>query len=267
MAVTFFETQVPFAKTGIPISLSQKQIDEMFKRAMNTASEELKERKVSVVFIEYANQQPISSPIDYNCDLLLGIVQNGQTEPIDIFELKALDGQSIKTEKDLADEIVKKVEQHLIAKKTKGILFSASGSKFDTRKLDEKWRFGIDEKGYLTIAGHRLASKSINDRYNPTLAESINSYTVIRLVFEEPNKIRLLDEYDLVHNQSCMYINVEKTHDIAASKIVKRKRVDAANYQGDGYYLLERDVLTHDRKKALSKVLMTFPLLGQTKGV
>ena len=259
MSALSFNSLAPFAKTGVSAAqLSQQMIHDQFYEALEKVNLEVQKRcDVSAIFIEHAPKEPASTYVDPTRNLLLGIAHEGASEPISILDLKALDG-SIKTVEDLVLEISFKVEQHLTAKKTAGILFSASGSKFDTRKLDEKWQAAIDQQGYFTINDNRLVYTVPDGRFLPIKADRLASYTQFRLVFEEPNKIRLFDDYDFIRpDHRGMLINVEKIHQIAVSQLVKGFEEDAKSYKGD-YYLLERDTLTDPKKEHLYGVLCFF---------
>ena len=136
-------------------------------------------------------------------------------ELIDIVYLQCATGDALKTFNQLGEEILKKVAQHLAAKKTAGICISASGSKFDTRGLTKN-KVSIDSAGYLTVNGQRI-TVFLGEKYIELLAERLRGYTILRFI-EEEGAIRIFDEYDLMRaDKKGMYIDLK-----GPSPVIKR---------------------------------------------
>lgn len=168
-----------------------------------------------------------------------------------------MDEISIKSEEELASEIVLKVKQHLSAKKIDKMIFSTSGSKFDTRLL-KNHDVSIDTADYLTVDNRRIAIETDNKEYWVLQASDFRSYTIGRLI-DEGNKIRLFDDYDLCReNKKGMLIDASKVHHFAIEQLVERSRQAAKNYNGE-YLLVERDVITKQTQERLYEILLTIP--------
>jgi hypothetical protein len=241
---------------GIPISeLTEVQPYQILYDALLSANEQLKGENVSVLFKDHIPQQPVASGIDCSRNILLGIQKDGREELIDIVYMKSLDENFIKPVDVLAEEIVRKVKQHLLAKQAEGILFSASGSKFDPRKLTKN-TFGIDQEGYIRVNNNRVAYLT-GEGYRVIKAEVLRSYTITRLI-EEGEIIRFFDDYDPVRrNNRGMFIDPTKLQQLVHTQLDEGSRKDAKNYDG-GYVLIGRDELTIETKQRLQKILPSF---------
>jgi hypothetical protein len=221
---------------------------------LKEANKILNEEGWHVLFLEHVPSQPLVRGIDPKLNLLMGIRSNEGTEPIDIFDLKALDEQSLKPKELLIEELIAKVRQHLTAKKTQGIIFSKSGSKFDSRNLD-KHHVAIDDKGYLTFNDRRVVF--ISDKgWSPLKAERLRSYTIVRLV-EENDRVRIFDDYDFIrHNEKGMFIDFQLMK--VPSEGLGPDQQDGKNY--DGYYFrVQRDILSQPLKEKLIEEIHKFP--------
>ncbi|MCI0381516.1 MAG: hypothetical protein L0207_00465 [Chlamydiae bacterium] len=254
--VGFEQFSAQFVHHGVDLNLyTPLEIKRILEVAIVHANYELKEQGVVVFFKEQVPEEKTGS-FDPKCNTLLGIKRATEEELIDIIDVKALDEKSIKPVENLKQEIVQKAKQHLFAKKTHGIFISGSGSKFDTRKLT-KHTFAIDAKGYMTINDF-LITFLINNKYLIIKAAQVRSYIIIRIVEEEGNKVRFVDEYDLVRrNSQGMVIQMGMTHQFTTDCFIEEYREDAKAYNGV-YLLLQRDKLTESAKKKLHKVLSTF---------
>jgi hypothetical protein len=218
---------------GTALVVTGYSTDEIFHKAIQRANAHLEQRRVA--FHQQITPQSATSYIDPNHDILLKI--DGE-ELIDIISLKTVDGQGIKTSEVLGAEILKKVHQHCIAKKTEGILFSASGSKLDVRALKEN-RVSIDAEGYLRINDYRLVLLS---GPIPVIlqAQQLRSYTIVRFI-EEKGTIRIFDDYDLQRpDNKGMYVNLEELH--------------------EGMLVVHRDLLTDSLKQRLREILKSIPV-------
>lgn len=147
-----------------------------------------------------------------------------------------------------------KVRQHLTAKKTQGVIFSNSGSKFDSRNLD-KHLIGIDDKGYLTFNDRRVVF--ISDKgWTPLKAERLRSYTMMRFV-EENDGVRIFDDYDFIRrNEKGMFIDSQLMK--IPLEALGPDQQDAKHY--DGYYFrVQRDILSPSLKERLIEEIHKFP--------
>ena len=240
-------------------ALKEEEAYYIVHQAIENANKLLDGNEVAVVFIQQLSPEPPERPklLDARYNMLLGIRMNGQEEPIDMIDLKALDEISIKSEDDLATEIVHKVKQHLAAKKMAEIIFSTSGSKFDTRLL-KNHTVSIDEADYLTVDNHRIAIETSNKEYWVLKAPNLRSYTIARLI-NEGDKVRIFDDYDLVReNKTGMLIDVSKVHNLAIEQLVERSRPSAESYSGE-YVLVERDEITQHTAHRLYEILSKIP--------
>ncbi len=242
---------------GTPVSKTtdcQNFLDEILSKV----NEVLNREDLHVQFLAHVPDQPSVTGIDPMRNLLLSLRSQGREEPIDILDLKALDEASLKPLELIVVEVIAKVYQHLSAKKTEGIIFSSSGSKFDLRKL-KKGDAAIDDKGYLTIYGKRVVMSSQDEQVVPIKAERIRSYTIIRLIQDERFRIRICDDYDLIRlNEKGMYIDPAGVHTFALEKIASAFRDDAKDYNGK-YLEVSRDRLTPSLKDKLLKKMLEFP--------
>lgn len=249
----------PFARRGVPLSsLVPSEIDTYFKDTLAFANDMLKKRGIEVVFLGHTPQEPQLEYIDHNRDLLLGIKQTGVDgeEPIDIIDLKALQTNEIKTSIDLFRELERKIDQHLAAKTTSGIVFSSTGSKFDTRPL-QNHTFSIDAMGYVRIDSHRLAMKTPKEEFLIVPAGMLRSYTILRLIEEGSECVRITDDHDIVREDGRgMYVDLSKIHQISADRLLPRSQEDAQSYEGN-YLLIERDSLSQEKKEQIYTVLQT----------
>lgn len=218
---------VQYPAQGGPVSEAQ----EVFERAFQEANALLASRGIQVVMKQQLPLEPRSAAVDYTRNLLLAIVQEGEERLIDILDLKALDEVSLKSPAFLRDEIVQKVEQHLLAERTPGILISKSGSKFDVRTLAHH-TLGIDKEGFLTLNERRLLSGTWK-----IPAEVLRSYTIIRFV-EENGVVVPFDDYDLARAN-------HKGASIDPSKVVHLEEGD------EGYYSYERPDWTEEDRRRL----------------
>lgn len=256
--LTFNAEVQHYPLTGIS---PDEMIDALFREALKQVNEELKSLEVTVFFMGHDLAKPVPALVNYRENLILGIEYKGQKRPISIFDLKALDEKSIKTVEDQVNEMKNKVLQHLAATKTKGILFSSTGTKFDSRVL-QGHQVLIDEKDYLIVDGHRIAYPIPNGSFLVLKAGRLASYTMIALVNEDPKRIRMVDSYDLVRlDNRGMYINVETVHQIAVEALLKESQEEAIGYTA-GYYLFGRDQFTDQLKERLYNVLTSLPSLG-----
>lgn len=243
-----------FINSGIPlIELTKNQHQQIFDEAIKLANKELEKENAVLFFKNQVPVDPVTTTIDFKRNILLGIKIGEQEEPIDIIDIKALDEVSIKPKDALAEEMIQKVRQHLLAKKTEGIAISSSGSKFDTRKL-QNHTFEIDAQGYARIDDKRIVTPTQNGQW-VLKAQSLRSYTILRLV-EDDQKVRLFDDYDLVRqNNKGMFVEPAKVNKFALSEIEEGARKDAEIYEG-GYLSLGRDEMTQDLKNRLTEVLL-----------
>ncbi len=251
----------PFARNGIPLaSTPSSEITSYFNDALELANKALQPQGIELVLIQHVDpQQPHKEFIDPSCDLLLGIKLEGteEVEPIDILDVKALQEDQIKTPIDLHKEMLNKVGQHLLAKTTSGIAFSASGSKFDTRKLQDH-TFTIDPQGYARMDSHRLAMETPKGEFFIVPADRMRSYTILRLIEEGEGIIRITDDHDPVRSNSRgMFVNTSTVHQITVDKLLPRCQDDAKDYDNN-YLLIQRDTLTQDTKERIYSVLQTF---------
>lgn len=240
-------------------ALEKSEAYHTLNQAIEISNKMLDQDKVWVTFIQQLSPHPPEKPelLDPQYNMLLGIQIGDRQEPIDMIDLKALDEKSIKSAEGLAQEIVQKTKQHLAAKKIKEILISSSGSKFDTRKLQEH-ALSIDEADFLLVDGHRLAIETEDREYWVLRAPVFRSYTISRWV-NEGEKIRAFDDYDLVRrNSRGMRVDVSKIHDLAIEQLVERSRAAAQNY-ANGYFLVERDQMTRDTIQRLYTILSEIP--------
>jgi hypothetical protein len=212
MALPVYETGVlrhwPESSELIIKNYSPKQCREYLDQVLLQANVALKVDQVEVVFMYHVPTVFVEGGgIDPSKNLMLGIRSNEGQEPIDILYLKALDGQSLKPQNLLVDEVVSKVKQHLAAKKTADILLTMSGSKLDKRFLD-LYDISIDEEGYLWVDDTHVSMK--NEFF---AADRLHSYTILRFFYdEEEGKIMIVDEYDLVRqDKMAMAIDISVT--------------------------------------------------------
>lgn len=241
-------------------TLKTGETNRLLDEAIETANKLLEHDGVVIIFIKQLSPTPPEKPelLDARYNMLLGIQSGDQQEPIDMIDMKALDEVSIKSKDQLATEISRKAKQHLAAKKIKKIIISSAGSKLDTRSLKNHTVF-IDADDFLLVDGHRLATQTENHEYWVLRTPVFRSYTISRLL-EEGNKIRLFDDYDLVReNLKGMLIDVSKVHHLAKEQLVERSRRAAENYNSGEYFLVERDVMTHDTVEWLNSILSTIP--------
>ncbi len=234
---------------------SYSKCKQLLDNALEKANKQLKD--VKVVFLNQLPETPNSEGIDPKRNVLLGIETSTGNEPIDIFDIKALDEQSLKPLNLLTEEIVTKVQQHLTAKKTQGILFSSLGAKFDLRQL-KKHTVTIDDKGYLLIDSHRVFVKTQENKIRPLKAQSFHSYTILRFIsFQE--KIRIIDDYDFARtDQKGMFISTTESITFAKENILPEFQKDDKNYS-NGYYALNRDQMTPSLMGNLYEEIKAFP--------
>src|SRR5579871_688771 len=236
--------------------MSHEKTDLHLKEVLKKANEVLEKRGIEVVFLDHVPHQPSVKGVDPKLNLLLGISSTDRSEPIDILDLKALDEQSLKPVDLLAEEVLAKVEQHLAARKTDGILCSRSGSKLDTRRL-ENHRVSIDSKGYLTIDQKRIYAV-LDEGCMPLKAERLRSYTILRFIQESETKIRVIDDYDFIRpNAKGMYFNLTPRI-LPSSQVIEDLKKDAQEYF-DTYFDVGRDVLTQPIKDNLLAEVIKFP--------
>ena len=248
--------RVEFVSVGTPQEeLSPTSIQERFVEALSLANEQL-EREAIVYYIDQWPEDPVGDFIDPDRNILLGILTQNGDEPIDIIDLKGLDETTIKSVDALALEMVLKVRQHLVAKKTKGIFISRMGTKFDHRfQMFESFR--CDEEGYLRFYDCRLLYLQ-KMHYRVIKADEFHSNTVCRIL-DVPLGIRLFDDYDLVRrDHRGMFIETDVKIRIPLEDVAKMFRVDAEKYQGF-YLILERYELTHEEKEWIIARYRKFP--------
>lgn len=215
----------------------ERDMHTVFHDALRYANQRLEKEGITVFLKHQVPQAPKSASIDPERNLLLGIEIDGVEEPIDIVHLKGPDQTVLKTDAALGTEIVKKVKQHLLAKKTASIFISGSGSKLDTRALKEN-RVSIDPEGYLNINDHRILALFGKE---PTEfhADWLRSYSIMRFV-EMDGVVRIFDEYDLLRaDKKGMYVDPHKHH--------------------GSYLVIQRDQLSDAMKARLQKVLASIP--------
>ncbi len=213
-------------------SLAEGQLPLFLQKAIDIANESLTEDGLAVVFMEQLR--------DHNMLLGLQLLGSQEREPIDIIAMKALNTRNVKPENVLAEEICSKVKQHLIAKKTHGIIFSSSGSKFDTRLLPNH-QIAIDKDGFFTVNGRRIAIEAEGE-YREIKAHIWRSYTIIRLHKEE-NYILGFDEHDLVRK--------DREDPLVA--------IDVSKVLENGCYLVTRLGIFQDLGGRLSEILTNWP--------
>lgn len=259
-------TVVTYPETGIHLQTRADALSH-FQVALDAANQELSGVCTLIFADAYfppygTDEDPEKAPVH---NLVLRMKHMGGEEPIDIFDLKALNEGFIKTCDDLKNEMVAKARQHIAAKQVSGILFSTSGSKFDVRRLDDSSTLSIDVHGYLRFANQRLAVKS-NDFFYPIKAANLRCYTILRLMQREDGVIRLFDDYDLVRkNNRGAFIDPRKPYTLGLDQIAKSSVTnatifeDAKSYQGQ-YLLFERDELTAPEKQELLQTLQQWPI-------
>jgi hypothetical protein len=250
-----------FMYSGFPIDKIEnieEHCTETFREALFLAIEKLKEKNISITF---AQQKPKKifgkTVIVHEKDIFLKIETPAIEEEINIITMLALDKKSIKSSEFLAKEIIKKVNQHITAKKTERIFISSLGLKIDTRKL-EKYCFDIDKKGYLRVNKNRICwhIKEKNS-YCVYKADYLRSYTIIRTILEN-NRIILFDDDDLTSlNKSIMFIDVEKSFEISKNLLREEDKKDAENYKGK-YFELKKCELEEKQKRRLYEVLKMY---------
>jgi hypothetical protein len=221
------------------------------------ANEALGKEDLHVQFLAHVPNEPPVTGIDPMRNLLLSLRFKDREEPIDILDLKALDEASLKPLELIVEEVIAKVHQHLTAKKTEGIIFSSSGSKFDLRKL-ENCVVAIDDKGYLTIYGKRIVVSSRDEHIVPIKAERMRCYTIMRLILDEEARIRIFDDYDFIRlNEKGMCIDSTVVHTFALKQIASEFREDAKDYD-KVYFEVSRDRLTPSLKDKLFEKILEF---------
>jgi hypothetical protein len=245
MAAIAYVKPVEYPSRGISIEGAEKT-SELFAEALKRANKELAAEGVVVL---------LKDPVDHTKNLTLWIQKDGVERPISIFDLKALDEVSLKSVEAMATEIVLKVKQHVTAEKTKGILISTSGSKFDGRRL-ENHELAIDVAGYITVDGNRLlhgGSKYVIP------AERWSSYTVIRFL-EDGDLLWPFDDYDLAReNEKGACIDLTTVKKLSAEELMERSREGAVGYHGS-YFVCERPTLKPEDKQRLYTELCKFPV-------
>lgn len=86
-----------FIESGIELnSLKIGDCNNIFYGALEEANRKLEKEGIKVFFVEQVPKKPISYLIDHESNILLGIEKDSQSEHIDIIDIKALDGKSIK---------------------------------------------------------------------------------------------------------------------------------------------------------------------------
>lgn len=250
-------SRAEFEAEGTPrVALEPAAVQARFDAALVRANEELAEEG-TVFYLHQLPREPVSECVDPERNILLGVrTAKGGEEPIDSIDLKGLDESTLKSLDALAGEIVQKVRQHLLARKTEGILFSASGTKFDTRMVPRD-TLGIDAQGYLRIHSCRV----LYGEKPPFLvikAEIFHSYTVCRVIAER-GCVRLFDDYDLVR-RNCRGMVVQTSGRMWAPPrdLQEAFQEDARVYDED-YVHLTRDELTPQNKEAIIKKYRLFP--------
>ena len=247
--------RVEFAFAGSPrAALLPEEIQACFDEALALANEELEE--AAVFYVHQFPREPVKKCVDPDRNILLGVRTACGEEPIDIVDLKGLDETTIKPADALAREIVLKVKQHLLAKKTDGIIFSSTGTKFDPRFLGIH-RFGMDEKGYLLIDNARVLYG--NEKvFRVIKADVFHTYTICRVV-AEGSGVRVFDDYDLVReNNRGMFVDCKSRMWVPPKNLLEEFREDATAYKRD-YVQLKRDELTPELKGRIIALYRQFP--------
>ncbi len=201
-------------------------------------------------------REPVEECVDPARNILLGVRTDTGEEPIDIVDLKGLDESTIKPADALAREIVLKVRQHLVAKKTEGIVISSSGTKFDPRFLGIH-SFGIDGQGYLLIDRCRVLYGD-ESPFRVIKAEIFHTYTICRVIAEKGG-IRLFDDYDLVRrNNLGMFVDTSSRTWVTSIALMEEFQADARAYE-EHYVVLMRDELTPAKKESVIDCYRQFP--------
>lgn len=238
-----------FARTGVTFpSLSSTQRF-TFRCGQLTAAL----RKVPEYFKNIQVGKSIG-PVDFAGDAPLCIRSSGHTRAIDVINSFAIDG-SYKTKGQLAEEITQKISMHLLAETTENILITASGCKFDLRKLTEH-RVEVDSLGYLRVNGLRIVTTS-HLGYFVLSAHRIHSYTIFRLFQSHENKqLCLCDDMTLCGNEKRGFmIKVNDPLDLSSEYVSGAD----PNYLGL-YYHMHVFTLSSSEQTEFQHLLESYPI-------
>lgn len=194
-------------------------------------------------------EPPKQGEVDIQYNLSLALAHpDGMLEPIDMIDCKSLDGKYLKKKEPFVQEIVAKVRQHVEAKQARGILISASGSKFDVRPL-KNTDLAIDAQGFLRINGYRVATLQKDGTAWVLRASVFRSYTISRALETEEGNLTFIDDHLLVHEpQKGMWIDPTVTRSFEPHQLHKNYAEFIASYDQKGYLMLERRALTPEER-------------------
>ena len=248
------------------VLISEKTLNEslqFLQDILQKANKVLAEEQVQVVFLDHIPKDPpITGGIDSQRNLLLGIRQGKTDEPIDIFDLKALDEKSFKPLDILVKQLIYKVREHLAAKQlaNRGILISSSGSKFDCRLWEGSFNWTI-KKGYLCLGDHRLIS--LGSSNTPIKAEFLRSYSISHIV-RIGNEAHFFDEFDFLRTQGArtMFVDLKQSQRISADTMRPELQKEAEAHDGE-YWILQRGPRTPQLDQQLKEFLLKYPSLAQ----
>lgn len=161
-------------------------------------------KKSWIEIVELANQKliqhqltvrkstlPLSSKLTMQGYFLLEICSNGFTkkkEPIDIFKASFSLSQS-----QIVENLVRKVEQHLQARKEPGILISPLGRKIDVKEVSS---LTMDENGSMFFNNRKIRLSFPSCSLQENDKTFFSSCTIIRAIKTNDGQIEFFDDAD-----------------------------------------------------------------------